>query len=62
MLNKVSTGMPVSIIITAKCLFFKFSIQGYTGNRTAPIIPASGAYIFRPLLPEPIPVGLIRRM
>jgi hypothetical protein len=52
--------MPVSII-TRKC-FLQMFIQGYTGNKTAPVIPASGAYIFRPLLPEPLPVSLIRRM
>jgi hypothetical protein len=53
--------MPVSII-TAKYVFYKIFIQGYTDNRTAPVIPASGAYIFQPLFPDPLPVSLIRRM
>ncbi|CAF1357329.1 unnamed protein product [Adineta ricciae] len=51
-----------------KNLVVAFSEQGfywyasYTGNKTAPVIPSSGAYIFHPLLPEPAPVSLIRRI
>jgi hypothetical protein len=52
--------MPVSIT-TTKC-FLQIFIQGYTGEGTAPVIPASGAYIFKPLFPEPLPVSLIRTM
>jgi hypothetical protein len=38
-------------------------VQGYTGSPTTPDkLPESGAYIFRPLFPEALPVSLARSM
>ena len=57
--------MSVSIIqrtIVMKSFLMKIFHQGYNGNRTEPVIPASGAYIFTPVLPEALPVSLIRQM
>ena len=38
------------------------SVQAYAHVNSTPFSPASGAYIFRPLYPEAIPVSIARRM
>ncbi len=37
-------------------------VQGYANNHTIPELPSSGAYVFRPLISEALPVSLIRSM
>lgn len=37
-------------------------VQGYPGSDVTPELPASGAYVFRPLFPDALPVSLIRTM
>ncbi len=37
-------------------------VQGYAHVNSTPFLPASGAYVFRPLFPEALPVSILRRM
>ncbi len=37
-------------------------VQGYASNNTFPEFASSGAYVFRPLFSEALPVSLLRHM
>ena len=67
----------VTVSITSKGLYWyasKYSLSSLAPNRSfflsqgspytenGHLIPGSGAYVFRPLLPEPSPISLLRSM
>jgi hypothetical protein len=52
-----------AIIISIKIRkFHTLFVQGYTKNKDIPELPSSGAYLFRPLFSDALPVSLARSM